>query len=173
MISPQEIAHVGRTQKPYGIKGELNVLFNIAEYAELESEYYFLMIENIPVPFFIEDFTFTTDVGARVKFNDVNDEKEASKYINLDLYIPRSLVKEPDDSGASNWNYFVGYKVVDINGELIGEISNVDESTINVLFILNEGDDEILIPATEDFITAIDEEERIIRMDLPEGLLEE
>ena len=173
MISPQEIAHVGRTQKPYGIKGELNVLFNIAEYAELESEYYFLMIENIPVPFFIEDFTFTTDVGARVKFKDVNDEKEASKYTNLDVYIPRNLVKEPYDSGASNWNYFVGYKVVDINGELIGEISNVDESTINVLFILNEGDGEILIPATEDFITAIDEEERIIRMDLPEGLLEE
>ena len=35
MISPQEIIQVGRTQKPYGIKGEINILFINAEYAEL------------------------------------------------------------------------------------------------------------------------------------------
>lgn len=54
MISPQEIIQVGRTQKPYGIKGEINIIFINAEYAELDSEYYFLMIENIPVPFLLK-----------------------------------------------------------------------------------------------------------------------
>jgi len=173
MISTQDILHVGRTQKPYGIKGEINILFNRAGFAELESEYYFLMIESIPVPFFIEDFTFTTDVSARVKFEDINDEKCASKYINLDVFMSRELVKEPEDSGVANWSFFVGYDVVGIDGEFIGRISSVDESTMNVLFILDNGDEEILIPATEDFITAIDEEEKIIEMDLPEGLFEE
>jgi 16S rRNA processing protein RimM len=173
MISPKEIIQVGRTQKPYGIKGEINILFNSDEYAELDSEYYFLMIENIPVPFFIEDFTFTTDVAARVKFEDINDEKVASKYINLEVYLPRDLVKETEYDSASNWNYFIGYKIVRVDGEFIGKISSVDESTINTLFLLHNGEKEIMIPATEDFITAIDEEGKIIEMNLPEGLLDE
>ena len=172
-IFPQEIIQIGRTQKPYGIKGELNILFDRAEYAELDSEYYFLMIENIPVPFFIEDFTFTTDVGARVKFEDIDDEKIASKYSNLAVCIPQELVEEIEESEASDWSYFIGYDVVGLDGELIGKISSIDETTLNVLFILENGDEEILIPATEDFITAIDEETKIIEMDLPEGLLEE
>ena len=172
MISPKEIIQVGRTQKPHGIKGEINILFNRAGYAELDSEYYFLMIENIPVPFFVDDFTFTTDVSARVKFEDVNDEKDASKYINLDVYMPQNLVNVPENDADANWSYFVGYEVVGVDGELVGKISSVDETTLNVLFILHNGDEEILIPATEDFITAIDEEKRIIEMDLPEGLLE-
>ena len=173
MISPQEIIQVGRTQKPYGIKGEINILFINAEYAELDSEYYFLMIENIPVPFFIEDFTFSTDVIARVKFEDINDEKAASKYTNLDVYMPREMVNELEGGVTSGWSNFIGYKVVGGDGEIIGKISSVDESTINTLFILHNGEKEILIPATEDFITAIDEEEKIIDMNLPEGLLEE
>ncbi len=173
MISLQDIIQVGRTQKPHGIKGEINILFNKAEYADLDSEYYFLMIDNIPVPFFIEEFTFTTDVGARVKFEDLNDEKSASKYINLEVYLPRKLVKVPEDEVAGDWNYFVGYEVVGVDGESIGEIIGVDDSTINVLFVLQKDDLELLIPATEDFITAIDEKGKIIEMDLPEGLLEE
>lgn len=173
MISPQEIIQVGRTQKPYGIKGEINILFINAEYAELDSEYYFLMIENIPVPFFIEDFTFSTDVIARVKFEDINDEKAASKYTNLDVYMPREMLKELEGGETSGWSNFIGYKVVGGDGEFIGKISSVDESTINTLFILHNGEKEILIPATEDFITAIDEEEKTIDMNLPEGLLEE
>ena len=173
MISPQEIIQVGRTQKPYGIKGEINILFNKGEYAELDSEYYFLMIENIPVPFFIEDFTFTTDVGARVKFEGINDEKDASKYTNLAVYMPREMVIEHEDSGTISWSYFVGYKVIRVDGKLIGEIRSVDESTINTLFVLQKEEKEILIPATEDFITAIDERGKIIEMNLPEGLLDE
>lgn len=172
MISLQEIIQVGRTQKPYGIKGEINILFINAEYTELDSEYYFLMIENIPVPFFIEEFTFSTDVLARVKFEDINDEKDASRYTNLDVYIPREIMRDLEDSNSSSWSYFVGYKVVGTNGEVIGKISSVDESTLNTLFILHNEEKEILIPATADFISAIDEEEKIIEMNLPEGLLE-
>ena len=173
MISPKEIIRVGHTQKPYGIKGEINILFISAEYAEVDSEYYLLMIENIPVPFFIEDFTFTTDVDARVKFEDIKDEKIASKYINLEVYMPQGVVREAEDSGAKGWNYIIGYDVVGTDGALIGKIGSVDESTINTLFILDNGEKEILIPATEDFITTIDEELKIIEMNLPEGLLDE
>ncbi len=173
MISPQDIIHVGRTQKPHGIKGEINIIFNNVEYAELDCEYYLLMIDNIPVPFFIEEFTFTTDVAARVKFDAVDDEKEAAKLINLDICVPTNLVKQQEDSIAPGWSHFIGFDVVNIDNEHIGTIVKVDDSTINILFVLENEEKEILIPATEDFIAVIDEKGKIIKMDLPEGLLED
>lgn len=109
MISEKDILQVGRTQKPYGIKGEIIMLFHKAEYAELDREYYFLEIEGLPVPFFVEEFTFSTNVSVRVKFADVNDEKSASRYVNLDVYLPRELATLEQKQSEDDWNYFVGY----------------------------------------------------------------
>lgn len=174
MISEKDILQVGRTQKPYGIKGEIVLLFQKAEYAEAETEYYFLEIEGIPVPFFVEEFTFSTDVSARVKFEEVNDEKSAARYVNLNVFLPREMVNQVEKQDADNWNYFVGYTVVDQHGETLGVIEEVDDTTLNVLFVVkNDEDDELLIPATEDFIAAIDEEKKLIEMYLPEGLTDE
>ncbi len=67
----------------------------------------------------------------------------------------------------------LGYTVVNQHGEVLGLIDEVDDSTLNTLFIVKDRDKELLIPATEDFIAAIDEEKKIIEMYLPEGLIDE
>ena len=173
MISEKDILPVGRTQKPYGIKGEIVLLFDQAAYAEADTEYYFLEIDGIPVPFFVEEFTFSTGVSARVKFEEVNDEKAASRYVNLTVFLPREVVSQVEREAEDDWNNFVGYTVVDQHGETLGIIEEVDDTTLNVLFVVKKGDDELLIPATEDFIAAIDEEKKLIEMYLPEGLTDE
>ncbi len=173
MISGGDYLHAGRTQKPYGIKGEIIILFRKAEYAEVDTEFYFLEIEGIPVPFFVEEFTFTTDVSARVKCEDVNDEKKASRYVNTEVFLPREAVKEESGENSDDWEFFVGYSIVDQHGETIGVIREVDSSTINVLFVVQHDEDELLIPATEDFIVAVDEEKKLLEMYLPEGLTDE
>jgi len=173
MISIGDHLQVGRTQKPYGIRGEIIILFRKAEYAEVDTEFYFLEIEGIPVPFFVEEFTFTTDVSARVKFEDVNDEKQASRYANTEVFLPREAVSEESGENSDDWEFFVGYSIVDQHGETIGVIREVDSSTINVLFVVQHDEDELLIPATEDFIVAVDEEKKLLEMYLPEGLTNE
>ena len=162
MISEKDILQVGRTQKPYGIKGEIILLFHKAEYAELDTEYYFLEIDGLPVPFFVEEFTFSTNVSARVKFTDVDDEKSASRYVNTDVYLPRERLKPEQKPNEDDWNYFLGYTIVDQHGVNLGTIEEVDETTQNILFIVKSEEKEHLIPATDDFIAAIDEENKII-----------
>jgi 16S rRNA processing protein RimM len=170
MISREDILWVGHTQKPYGIRGEIMVLFQKAEYADIDAEYYFLEIDGIPVPFFVEEFTFTTDVSARVKFEDVNDEKTASRYVNLEVFLPREVVHAGYMPNSDDRESFVGYTIVDQHGETLGVIREVDRTTLNVLFIVQQEARELLIPATEDFIVAIDTEKKILEMFLPEGL---
>ncbi|MEN6588906.1 MAG: ribosome maturation factor RimM [Proteiniphilum sp.] len=170
MISREDILWVGHTQKPYGIRGEIMVLFQKAEYADIDAEYYFLEIDGIPVPFFVEEFTFTTDVSARVKFEDVNDEKTASRYVNLEVFLPREAVNAVHMPDSDDWESFVGYTIVDQHGNTLGIIREVDSTTLNVLFIVQQEERELLIPAAEDFIVAIDAEKKILEMFLPEGL---
>lgn len=172
MIRKEDILKIGRTQKPYGIKGELNIFFHKPEYAEVDAAFYFLEIDGIPVPFFIEEFTFSSDVQARVKFEDVSDEKIAARYANLEVYISREALKDMPASDESDWDFFIGYSVVDQYGNQLGKIEEVDKSTLNTLFFVKTHNKEYLIPATEDFITAIDEKNNILEMNLPEGLIE-
>ena len=56
-------------------------------------------------------------------------------------------------------------------GEL-GEITDVDDTTINTLFVVDYNGEELLVPAGEEMIKEIDHEQRIIRFNLPEGLIE-
>ncbi len=173
MISGEDILLVGSTQKPYGIKGEIVIRFRKAENADIDTECYLLKIEGIPVPFFVEEFTYSTDVIARVKFEDVDDEKAAARYVNIDIYLPRELVKSQPEQGMTDWDYFRGFTVTDQHGKRLGVIEEVDSSTMNVLFIVKNDEREYLIPATEDFIEAIDEEGNLMEMFLPDGLIEE
>ena len=53
----------------------------------------------------------------------------------------------------------------------IGEVTDVDTSTVNTLFVVDRDGDELLIPAQEELIAGIDQKHKIITVDLPEGLL--
>jgi 16S rRNA processing protein RimM len=170
MISREDILRVGHTQKPFSIRGEIIVIFHKAEYADIDTEYYFLEIEGIPVPFFVEEFTFVTDLSARVKFEDVNDEKTAMRYVNLDVFLPREAVNAVHLQDSDAWESFVGYTIVDQHGDTLGIIREVDTTTLNVLFMVQQKERELLIPATEDFIVSADAEKKILEMSLPEGL---
>jgi 16S rRNA processing protein RimM len=64
----------------------------------------------------------------------------------------------------------VGFEIVDAsNGKAIGNIAAIDDSTINLLFELEDG---ALIPANDELIEDIDAEHRTITMNIPKGLLD-
>ena len=60
--------------------------------------------------------------------------------------------------------------LVKLEGRL-GEVTDVDTTTINTLFVVDHQGEELLIPAQEDFIVGIDQKHKVITVDLPEGLL--
>ena len=171
-IEMMKFSQIGRTQKPHGIKGELNLVFQKAEFADIDTEFYFLEIDGIPVPFFVEEFTFSNDTTARVKFADVDDEKIASRYKNLSVFLPNEIVENVQINDVSPWEFYIGFSIIDQTGNEIGTITEVDEATINVLFLVEKGEEKLLIPATEDFIVAVDEINRRVEMNLPEGLFD-
>ena len=168
MIREEEVYKIGKLGKTHGVRGEVSFLFDDDVFDRVEADYLILMVDGILVPFFIEEYRFKSDSNALMKFEGIDTQERARELTGCDVFFPRSLA-DSDDEGLS-WAEIIGYALVDAaTGRSIGEIASVDDSTLNVLFELEDG---TLIPASEDLITDIDKTKRTIDINLPEGILE-
>lgn len=175
MILEENLFEVGCILKAHGLKGEIIILFHKSEYSEIDIDYYFLLIDGIYVPFFIEDFWYSSDTSARVKFEDVNTMEQASLYSDTKIFLPQELLEYINVERVlkSKWEKFIGYIILKEDNTRVGKIKSVDTSTINELFIVDiDNEREVLIPATDDFITKTDSEQKVLTLNLPNGLLE-
>lgn len=168
MIKQEDVYKIGRLGKTHGVKGEVSFQFDDDVFDRVDCDYLVLDVDSILVPFFIEEYRFRSDSVALVKFEDIDTQQRAAELTGCDVYFPRVLADS--DEGSMSWAEIVGYSIVDAStGRTVGKIASIDDSTINILFCLEDG---TLIPASEELITDIDQENRIITIDIPEGLLE-
>ena len=58
MISEQDVYKIGQIGRTHGIKGEVTFNFTDDVWDRAESEYLFLRVEGILVPFFLEEYRF-------------------------------------------------------------------------------------------------------------------
>lgn len=167
MIKPEEVYRIGRLGKAHGVKGEVSFQFDDDIFDRVDSDYLILEVDGILVPFFIEEYRFRSDTVALVKFEDVDTQQRAQELTGCDVYFPRSLA---DDDETPSLSMLIGFDVVDVTtGTTVGRIAAIDDSTVNLLFELEDGR---LIPAAEELITNIDSKNKVIKMTIPEGLLE-
>lgn len=172
MIKEDEVFRIGVFNKPHGVKGELSFTFTDDIFDRVECEYLVCLMDGIFVPFFIEAYRFRSDTTALVKLEGVDTSEKARMFTNVEVYFPKKYVNEEEDTeGIPTWNFFVGFRVKDINLGDLGEIAAVDDSTMNVLFVLDKEGKEILLPAHEEFIVQLDKKKRLLTVDVPDGLI--
>ena len=169
MIRPEEVYKIGRLGKAHGVKGEVSFQFDDDIFDHVDCDYLVLEVDGILVPFFFEEYRFRSDTVALVKFEDVDTQQRASELTGCDVFFPRSLADDDDENPSLA--LLVGFNIVEANekGTVIGRIAAIDDTTANLLFELEDGR---LIPANDDLIHDIDTKGKVIKMDIPEGLLE-
>ena len=168
MIREEEVYQIGKLGKTHGVKGEISFLFDDDVFDRVDADYLILKVDGIFVPFFLEEYRFRSDANAIVKFEDIDTQERAKELTGCEVYFPRELSDSDDDS--ISWAAIVGFDIIEAeSGSKIGRIASVDDATLNILFCLEDGR---LIPASEDLITAIDQQDRSITMHLPVGLLD-
>lgn len=168
MIKSEDVYKIGRIGKTHGVRGEVSFQFDDDIFDRVDAEYLVLDVDGILVPFFMEEYRFRNDTVCLVKFCDIDTQQRASDLTNCDVYFPRALANEDEES--LSLASLVGFTIVDSsNEETVGHIAAIDDSTANILFEL---ENDCLIPANDDLITDIDKEKRQITMNIPQGLLE-
>lgn len=172
MIDKSLLSVVGRFNKPHGIKGELSAALDIDDVSAGAT--FFVELDGLLVPFRIEDVRPKSAENVLLTIKGITDESKAAKLSLLPIYMEKSkLNNEEDDNGE--WFFlddFIGFKIYD-NNELVGEITDYDDSTENTLFeVLLPSGAEVFVPANDDLIENIDLKNKTISMNLPIGLMD-
>jgi 16S rRNA processing protein RimM len=189
MIKNEEVYKIGVFNKPHGVHGELSFTFTDDIFDRMEGKYLVCLLEGIFVPFFIEKYGFRSHNVAIIKLEGINSIELARTFVNVAVYYPiKSVMKSkpvlngelgevsphcPSKEGSLLSVYaFTGFEVKDAISGILGKISDIDISTANTLFVVENEKGELLIPACEEFIVGIDYENKQLLMNLPEGLVD-
>ena len=133
---------------------------------EADADFLILLLDGIFVPFRVEDWRGKGTESLIFRLKGVNSEEKALRLVNAEAYMLRSDLDEEAEE-MMTWQDLKGYEVFNVAHDVQGRVAAVDESTINTLLELEDGR---LLPVHEDLIIEIDEPQKRIILDLPEGL---
>ena len=168
MIKKEDVYKIGRLGKAHGVKGEVSFQFTDDIFDSVDADYLVLDVDGILVPFFMEEYRFRNDSVCLVKFCDVDTQQRAQELTGCDVYFPRALAEEAEETPSLS--SLVGFEIVRVSDSFaIGKITAIDDTTQNILFELEDG---TLIPASDELIENIDVSKKEIIMNIPEGLLD-
>lgn len=165
---------IGRIGKAHGLNGELKAFVEDAYWEDfLNAEIIFLEIRGQHLPYFVEDVRAGNAV--LVKLEDLNSREDAQMLHHKDIYL-RSADILPDEARTiiitPGYERFTGYTIEDATHGLVGKIDEVIEMPQQMMAVVVYRSREILIPLNEQFIVTTDEEQCVLHMDLPDGLLD-
>lgn len=167
MIRLEEIAPIGVFGKTHGIKGEINLELN-TDFDLEDTPYIIVDIDGIFVPFFINEYRYKTDNMALVLFEDITTEERIRPFFGKTAYVKKEVITAEDDDELSI-NYYVGFTMLTPQRKVIGQIVEIDDSTANVLFVL---DNNVLVPVGAVEVIDLDPKKHTMIVELPEGLLD-
>ena len=172
-IPKNNCVKVGYVQKPHGIHGELVIRFEEEYYETLEEcPTLFMEIDNLLVPYFISDegLRFKSGESVIAKLEWVDSDKKAKDLCGLSVFVNQNDIVEFEDEMSPN--ALVGYQLFDETLGLIGEITEVNDYSGNLLLVVEYQGKEALVPINEDLIIRMDEDRREIELRIPDGLFD-
>lgn len=171
MIRKEELYKIGKFNKPHGVHGELLFTFTDDIFDRADCDYIVCLIDGIFVPFYIKEYRFKSNTTALFTLEDISSVEKAKMFTNVEVFYPIKYIDDKQKEELS-LHYFIGFTVKDLKHGVLGTICDIDESTANILFIVNATNSkQLLVPAQEELITDIDHENKTITFDLPEGLV--
>ncbi len=88
------------------------------------------------------------------------------------IMLPQSLLPELGED-EFYWHQLKGLKVVDLRLGELGRISSMFATAAHDTYVVKGAFGEVMIPAVEQFIQQVDLDQRVMTVDLPDGLVTE
>lgn len=173
MIHNDEVYHIGYIQKFRGLQGEVELQFTDAPFDRGDAEYLVLKIDEILVPFFLENYRFKNNDTAILKFENIDNDAEAKKLVGLQVYYPLAHLNDDEDQELSSLKALTGFTLYDEAFGEVGVINTVDDSSYNTLFYVDHPKKgELVLPYHDDFLVDYNIANRTITLALPQGIID-
>jgi 16S rRNA processing protein RimM len=172
-MTEQSYISVGTISKPHGIHGAL--LFKSDFFlSDLEKIPPFLFVQNKGTydPLFIVMYDEKESGMVYLQFEHSKSRNDISAYAGKELFISNTefanFYEENEENELAN---FIGFEAFE-EDKNIGVIMDVIERGDQPLFLIENEEKEILIPAVDEFVLDYDEDLKKIFFSLPLGILD-
>ena len=161
---------IGNLLKPVGTRGEIKTDIP-DEFLEdfVNAAHVFILINGSYVPYFIESVRETNQI--LVKFEDMDDPEEASTVSQKDIFMEEKNITSTEFANQKDKEQLLDYTIIS-NRENIGTIIAVEIFPQQIMAVVQKDSKPFYLPLVDQFIVEINEEDKIIYMDLPDGILD-
>ncbi len=163
---------IGKVVGTHGIKGYLKVI----SYAEstvsfAPGKHLALRRRGKPVVTYGIESARAHKRGILLALNGIASVDEAREWVGYELCIDRSTLPGPEE-GTYYWHQIIGLEVFTVDDRRLGRVTAIFPTGSNDVYVVRDGKKEVLVPAIDSVVVDIDLTNRVLRVDLPEGLEE-
>jgi 16S rRNA processing protein RimM len=167
----ESLFELGTIIRSHGIKGDMVI------YIVMDDPSHFSGLKNIQInsgdalkAWKVTSIRFK-EREATVHLQGIDDRNTSDLYLKKKVFVQKEDLPEPGEK-QFYIHEITGYTVTDKTLGDVGVINDVYELPQHPVLAVIYNEKEALIPASADFIVKIDRKNKIILMDLPEGLLD-
>jgi len=163
-MNDRQLVTIGIIVKTYGFEGAVTVKVTAGDTTEPKTnEPVFIVIDGIPVPFFIRDCYYPGGDTMTMAFDDYLTTESV-------LMFKGCEVKHEAPQHNEKLVSLEGYTLSDVNSDFSAVIVSIDEQPGQLLATVMSGNRELLIPLHSDLIVSVNHKKKTLKMSLPDGL---
>ena len=168
-MSVFRVSEAGRILRTQGVDGtiQLHVNHQIKELSPWQA--LFLWNNGVWVPFFIQEVDMVEEGEYLIKLEGLETREEAAGYVNK----PFALASDQVGGSIEEESILVDWVVRDQDGKLIGSVVSVSDMGEYLLLEIDHQGKDLLIPLHDDLLIQSDENEQVLTLRIPDGLVEE
>ena len=161
---------IGRVVRAHGVRGELSVavLTDFPERFEV-TDWVYVGDEFEAEAYRLEKYRWHKK-NVLLTLAGITDRTQAEQLKGQLIQVPlEEAVPLPE--GDYYLYQLVGLQVITINDEVLGTVTNIIETGANDVYVVNDGQRELLLPAIPDVVKSVELEKGQIIVELIDGLI--
>jgi 16S rRNA processing protein RimM len=170
-MKKEDCYFLGKITRRHGLHGNVFLKLDTDQpemYTKLDSV--FVDINGMLVPVFIAKQSWSKGEPLIISFKN-STEALVDQSLGKDVYLPLSTL--PVLTGNKFYYHeVVGFEIREEDGKSCGNIVSINDQTGQHYFVLDLAGKQIVIPIIRDWILELNREEKILKMSLPEGLMD-
>lgn len=170
-MTTDDCFRIGSILKTKGLKGELHIYTDFDGLEAIKFNTVFVETAGKLVPYFVSSIKYLQKNAAYLVLEDVDTIDKAALLVRKNIYLPNKLKPRRKKEEFTLMD-LKGFTAVDDNEGELGVITAIHEYPQQLIAAVTFKNCEVLFPLNEEIIKGIDVVKEILRVDLPEGLLD-
>jgi len=167
-----QLVAIAKVVRVRGIHGEVlaDILTDFPERFSNTKRVFLLSPEGKIEPLQVEHSWFHKD-RIVLKFSGIDSIESAKRIVNCEVCVPESETVQLDEDEFFDWQ-LIGCSVETVDREKIGEVVDIMRTGGTEILVVDGLQKDYLIPFANSICIEVNIQEKLIRVDAPEGLLE-